>query len=59
MLDEFALTARWDDLPAALIRRYSGLAERVFPYATCIDWRGPGTARQRWREIATAVRLGT
>ena len=56
MLEEFALSARWDDLPAALLARYAGLVDRVFPYVTSIDWREPPASRERWSEVARALR---
>lgn len=53
LLDAFAVTAPWDGLAEALISRFQGLADRIFPYHT----RGldePEVAA-RWREVAAAV----
>lgn len=53
LLDAFAVTASWDGLADALISRFQGLADRIFPYHT----RGlddPEVAA-RWREVAAAV----
>lgn len=53
LLDAFTVTASWDGLADALVSRFRGLADRIFPYHT----RGlddPDVAA-RWREVATAV----
>ncbi len=57
LLDAFSVTASWDGLGDALLRRFSGLADRVFPYAT------PGlsdpSVAERWRAVAGAVSAGS
>ena len=57
LLDAFSVTASWDGLGDALLRRFSGLADRVFPYAT------PGlsdpSVAERWRAVAAAVSAGS
>jgi probable F420-dependent oxidoreductase len=58
MLDAYAVTAAWDDLPPAILDRYSGLVDRVFPYFGDTKWQASPERRQRWREVATAVRSG-
>ncbi|HZI37965.1 MAG TPA: TIGR03617 family F420-dependent LLM class oxidoreductase [Acidimicrobiia bacterium] len=53
LLDAFAVTASWDGLAEALISRFGGLADRIFPYhARGLD--DPEVAA-RWREVAAAV----
>jgi hypothetical protein len=54
MVNAFSITAAWDDLAAELSRRYSGLVDRVAPYGAVL--RSPQD-RQRWREVAAALRL--
>jgi probable F420-dependent oxidoreductase len=53
LLDAFSVTASWDGLADALISRFRGLADRIFPYAT------PGLSdpevAERWRAVAAAV----
>jgi probable F420-dependent oxidoreductase len=53
LLDAFSVTASWDGLADALISRFRGVAERIFPYAT------PGLSdpevAERWRTVAAAV----
>jgi alkanesulfonate monooxygenase SsuD/methylene tetrahydromethanopterin reductase-like flavin-dependent oxidoreductase (luciferase family) len=55
MLDVFAITATWDDLPGAILARYSGLVDRVFPYSGLVGWGDP-SVRERWSEVAGRVR---
>jgi hypothetical protein len=53
LLDAFSVTASWDGLADALISRFGGVAERIFPYAA------PGLSdpaiAERWRAVAAAV----
>jgi hypothetical protein len=58
MLDAYAVTASWDDLPVAILDRYAGLVDRVFPYFGDTAWRASPERRERWREVAKAVRSG-
>src|SRR5262249_27249455 len=58
MLDEYAVTATWDELPGRLLERYPGRADRLFTYQPAVDWlRSPETT-ERWREVAARVRSG-
>jgi len=53
LVDAFSVTASWDGLADALINRFRGLADRIFPYAA----RGlsdPEVA-EGWRAVAAAV----
>src|SRR3954447_6309739 len=38
MLNSYAVTASWDDLPSALLQRYGGLVDRIFPYSGLAGW---------------------
>ena len=53
LLDAFSVTASWDGLADALVNRFSGLADRIFPYAA------PGlddpAVAERWSAVAAAV----
>lgn len=58
MLSRFAVVATWDDMAAALLDRYGGVASRLVMYLA-----GAGIARtpstlQRWGEVARQVRAG-
>lgn len=57
MLDVYAVTAPWDGVAAALIERYRGVADRVFPYDAVGDLDSP-ERRARWAAIATQVGAG-
>jgi probable F420-dependent oxidoreductase len=50
MLDVYGVTAPWDDLASALISRYAGVAERVFPYDAAADLSSP-ERRERWHAV--------
>jgi len=56
MLDEYAVTATWDDLAAALVDRYRGLADRVFGYGPVQTWIDTPGVAERWQAVAAAVR---
>jgi probable F420-dependent oxidoreductase len=51
LVDAFAVSATWDDLAAALVRRCAGRVQRLMPYGA-VAGDGP------WAEIARAVRAG-
>jgi len=53
LVDAFSVTASWDGLADALVSRFRGLAERIFPYSVA-DLSDPGVA-ERWRGVAAAV----
>ena len=55
MLDAYAVTATWDELPDAILGRYRGVADRVFSYGPAKDWIGDPGLRRRWQAVATAV----
>ena len=58
MLDEYAVTATWDELPQTLLDRYRGRADRIFSYQPAADWLRSPEATERWREVAARVRSG-
>jgi probable F420-dependent oxidoreductase len=55
MLEVYAITAHWDDVAQALVERYRGVADRVFPYDAMGDLGSPDRF-ERWRAIAKEVR---
>lgn len=56
LLDAFAVTSSWDGLADALLRRFDGLADRIFPYMLP-DLTDPAVA-ERWKAVAEAVSAG-
>jgi probable F420-dependent oxidoreductase len=55
MLDEYAVTATWDELAPALVERYAGLADRIFSYGPAQAWIDSPDLAERWRVVAAAV----
>ncbi len=55
MLDAYAVTATWDGLAAALVDRYDGIADRVFPYEPAGEWLDAPERAARWQAVAAEV----
>ena len=53
LLDAFSVTASWDGLADALINRFRGLADRIFPYH--VPGLSDPEVAERWRAVASAV----
>jgi len=58
MLDSFAVVAPWDGLADHLLSRYSDVASRVVLYLGAHEIRNDERTRERWGEVARAVRAG-
>lgn len=56
MLDVYAVTSTWDDLPGALVSRYGGIADRVVMYLAEAMCRRDPRAWERWGAVAQALR---
>ena len=56
LLDAFSITAPWDGLADALLARFTGLADRIFPYAAP-GLSDPAVA-ERWGAVAAAISRG-
>ena len=56
MLNQFGLSARWDDMADQLIARYKGVASRVVMYFATQSIAADPRNHGRWTEIARAVR---
>jgi probable F420-dependent oxidoreductase len=59
MLAEYAVEATWDGLPAALVARYDGLADRVVSHTATTMWATVPATAERWATVAASVRSGT
>lgn len=55
MLDHYAITSTWDELPGALIDRYGGLASRVVLYFVDAMAERDPRALHRFGEVARAI----
>lgn len=56
MLEEFAITATWDELPRALVAKYGSIAERLIFYFSDAA-RGEGEAHlARWKDALRRTR---
>jgi probable F420-dependent oxidoreductase len=54
VLDTYAVTATWDDLAGALVKRFDGLAARVLPYCSTNPFDDPATA-EKWSVVARRI----
>ena len=55
MLDEFALSGTWDELPGLIMARYAGLLDRVMYYLPFV----PGEMDDGWRAVIKAFGAAT
>jgi probable F420-dependent oxidoreductase len=55
MLDEYAVTAAWDDLADRLVERYRGVADRLFTYQPASEWLREPELAERWQGVAARV----
>ena len=56
VLDTYSVTATWDGLAKALVERYGGLVDRLFPYAGHGGWADEPESWARWGDVADEVR---
>jgi alkanesulfonate monooxygenase SsuD/methylene tetrahydromethanopterin reductase-like flavin-dependent oxidoreductase (luciferase family) len=55
MLDVYAVSGSWDQLPDLLLDRYRGLADRLIMYFSGTSWREDPDVMARWAEVVGAV----
>jgi len=56
MLDVYAVTAGWDEMPRRIVAKYRGVADRVIFYFASEAWeKGPQQA-ERWQELIARTR---
>jgi probable F420-dependent oxidoreductase len=51
MVDAFAITATWDELPAKLLDRFAGLADDVVCYSVVEQWDDDPDSLGRWQDV--------
>ncbi|MBK9180397.1 MAG: TIGR03617 family F420-dependent LLM class oxidoreductase [Acidimicrobiales bacterium] len=56
MLDVYAVTATWEELPGRLAERYGGVASRLVMYLGQAMCQRDPSAWDRWSDVARAVR---
>jgi probable F420-dependent oxidoreductase len=56
MIDAFAVTATWDELPGLLAERYAGRVQRLVCYSAVSQWTQQPDTRHRWAAAVAAFR---
>ncbi|MHB1583096.1 MAG: TIGR03617 family F420-dependent LLM class oxidoreductase [Acidimicrobiales bacterium] len=51
MLDAFAVTSTWDELPGRLLERFGDVADDIVCYSVVDRWDDDPDAADRWREV--------
>jgi probable F420-dependent oxidoreductase len=51
IVDAFAITSTWDELPARLIGRYDGIAADVVCYSATEHWNDDPDSLGRWQDV--------
>ena len=59
VLDQFAVRATWDELPAALASRYAGRAHRLVAYLAQPMWQRDPASLERWGDVGARLAQGT
>jgi len=55
MLEPYLVSATWDELPAALVARYDGVADRILSYLHQDAWTVSPELAERWATVVRAV----
>ena len=56
MLDAFAITSTWDELPGRLHERFGGIADDIVLYSVLEQWKDTPDALQHWQDVTTRWR---
>jgi probable F420-dependent oxidoreductase len=56
MLDVYAVTAGWDDMPRRLVEKYHGVADRIILYFATEAWEKGPQQTERWQEMIARTR---
>lgn len=57
MLDVYAITATWDELPKRIVEKYKGVADRIILYFASDAWEKGAEHNERWREAIERMRV--
>ncbi len=56
MLDAYAITATWDEMPNRIVEKYRGVADRVILYFATEAWEKGAAHLERWQELVARTR---
>ena len=56
MLDVFAVTATWDEMPRRLVDKYAGVADRLLFYFATEAWGQGAETMARWKDMIARTR---
>jgi len=51
MLDVYAITATWDEMPKRIVEKYGAVADRIILYFASDAWEKGGPQLERWQEL--------
>ncbi|HVM96952.1 MAG TPA: TIGR03617 family F420-dependent LLM class oxidoreductase [Candidatus Acidoferrales bacterium] len=51
MLDVYAITASWSDMPRRIVEKYDGVADRIILYFATEAWEKGPEEMQRWQQL--------
>jgi len=56
MLDVYAITATWSELPQRIVEKYHGVADRIILYFASEAWEQGPQQWERWRQLIARTR---
>jgi len=56
MLEAYAVTCTWDELPQRLVEKYAGVADRLIFYFAAEAWEKGGETMERWQDALAHTR---
>ena len=56
MLDVYAITSTWDELPRRLADKYAGVADRLIFYFAHEAWEKGPAMMERWQDVLARTR---
>jgi hypothetical protein len=56
MLDVYAITATWDEMPNRIVEKYRGVAGRIILYFATEAWEKGAEHLERWQEMIARTR---
>jgi hypothetical protein len=56
MLEAYAITCTWDELPRRLVDKYAGVADRLIFYFAAEGWEKGTETMERWRDALGRTR---